>query len=39
MSMVIEDSPLFVIHMTYYIFIMRMTNICTRSFNGVLRIQ
>ena len=36
MSTFIEDSHLFVRHMTWYIIIMRMTNICTRSLNSVL---
>ena len=39
MSMVIEDSHLFVRHMLHYIFIMRMIIICTRSLNSVLRIR
>ena len=34
--MVIEDSHLFVIHMMHYIFINRMTILCTRSLNGAL---
>ena len=34
--MVIEDSHLFVIHMMCYIFVNRMTILCTRSLNGAL---
>ena len=39
MSMVIEDSHLFVIHMMHYIFVNRMTVLCTRSLIGALQIQ
>ena len=39
MPMVIEDSDLFVIQTTCYIFINRMTILCTRSLNGALQIQ
>ena len=37
--MVIEDSHLFVIHIMHYIFINKMTILCTRSLNGALQIQ
>ena len=38
MSMVIEDSHLFVIHMTCYIFVNRIIIPCTRSLNSALQI-
>ena len=38
MPMVIEDSHLFVIQMTHYIFINRMIFLCTRSLNGAQKI-
>ena len=39
MSIFIEDSNLFVIHMMHYIVIMNITNICTKALNSVLQIQ